>query len=180
MAEAARMTEGCGGAWHVSLQSMAHLAGPAQAAAVPANQLPSSLERYTDNGKRALVSVLAYMFHPTPSPFRYFSAWPAMALLALGAPQWAGCEPPRPVAEAALDMYTPVAFDQQRFAGQFGERTRANIEGYLERVDAPRLLKPFQERSADALDPLLAEGAGLYLVAASNSTNTVMMHNCAR
>jgi DUF1680 family protein len=76
---------------------------------------------------------------------------------------------PRPVAEAALDIYTPVALDQQRFAGMFSNRSRANREGYLEHIDENALLAPFERRAEAQSDPALAEGAGLFLVAASNS-----------
>ncbi|HEX4770259.1 MAG TPA: beta-L-arabinofuranosidase domain-containing protein [Bryobacteraceae bacterium] len=75
----------------------------------------------------------------------------------------------KPVPEAALDVYTPAAFDEERVAGLFAERLRANIEGYLQRVDTAKLEKPFRERSSSALDPLSTEGAGLFLMAAAES-----------
>ena len=75
----------------------------------------------------------------------------------------------RPVAEAALDVYTPVALDQQSFAGIFSNRTRANLEGYLKHIDEHALLESFRSRPTTPSDLGMAEGPGLYLIAAANS-----------
>lgn len=72
-----------------------------------------------------------------------------------------------PVAERALDIYTPVALDEQRLAGIFAVRNRANIEGYLEQIDTDALLEPFRSHSATA--STRSQTAGLFLIAASNS-----------
>ena len=75
----------------------------------------------------------------------------------------------KPVVEAALDLYTPAALDQQRYAGVFSYRLRANIEGFLEQADIQQLTRPFRQRANGDADLGTGEGAGLFLVAAANS-----------
>ncbi len=58
--------------------------------------------------------------------------------------------------EGAQDVFTPVAFDQQRLGGVLATRMRANVEGYLEKVDPHELIA----------QPV---SAGLFLIAASES-----------
>lgn len=91
-----------------------------------------------------------------------------LALLVVAAPL-VFAEPQRPVPEGALDVYTPAAFDEERVGGVFSDRMRANMEGYLEHADIAKLEKPFRERTKDSLDASLPEGAGLFLIAASES-----------
>lgn len=81
----------------------------------------------------------------------------------------AHADPQRPVAERAVDIYTPVSADEQRLAGLFAVRTRANIEGYLEQIDIAAILQPFRSHSGNVTVPETAETAGLFLMAASNS-----------
>lgn len=74
----------------------------------------------------------------------------------------------RPIPERAVDVFTPVSLDEQRLAGMFAVRSRANIEGYLEHIDTDALLQPFRPGSTSAA-PSAGETAGLFLIAASNS-----------
>ncbi len=77
--------------------------------------------------------------------------------------------PARPVADAAPEVYRPVPMDQQRLAGIFSGRLRANTEGYLEHISPAAVLASFRHRASDTTTEAEGESAGLFLIAAANS-----------
>ena len=82
---------------------------------------------------------------------------------------WAS--PPQPVVPNAVpDRFRPLAMDNQKLAGLLVNRLRANHEGFLEHVNLPVLLHPFQTKTRSESEAV-AEGefAGRYLQAASNA-----------
>jgi DUF1680 family protein len=78
---------------------------------------------------------------------RYLLLFAAIPLLA---------DPPKPLSDVVPDAFTPVPHDQQRLAGLFAIRLRANTEGFLEHISNKELLA----------EP---GSAGLFLTAAANS-----------
>ena len=78
-------------------------------------------------------------------------------------------DPPRPLVEAAPDLFTSVPNDLQRVAGALSLRLRANTEGYLEKVD----LSPVTSLSARDISegnvPNVSNAAGFYLAAAAEA-----------
>lgn len=99
-------------------------------------------------------------------------------MIAVAALPLAAAHPRRPVPDAIRDVYRPLAFDQQTVTGVLGSRMRANIEGFLERIDSKQLIAPFEEASRIAASSegnsshnraLMAEQAGKFIDAAASA-----------
>jgi uncharacterized protein len=94
-----------------------------------------------------------------------------LSLVLLGAAAITWADPPQPVVPYATpDQFRPLPFDNQRLAGLLANRIRANHEGFLENINVPSLLKPFQaHRGANSGSVVEGEFAGRFLQAAASA-----------
>ena len=78
-------------------------------------------------------------------------------------------DPPRPLVEAAPDLFTSVPNDLQRVAGALSLRLRANTEGYLEKVDLTPVTSLSARDISEGNVPNATNAAGFFLAAAAEA-----------